>query len=189
MKWYSSVTLCIAVTWTISASPSPFFNLYTDHRAMQVDDILTVVVIEQAKAGTESGTQTKKRNSLGASSGGGSGALGFLPSFGASAGTDVGYDGKGSTEREGSLVAKVSAKVIEVLDNGNLVIDGSKEVEINAEREVIKVSGIVRPQDIESENIVYSYNIADARISYAGKGTANQGQRPGILARVLNFIF
>lgn len=183
------VTVCLIMLSGVSDTFATSFNLYTDHRAMRVDDILTVVVIEQAKAGSESGTKTNKRNSLGASSGGGTGALRFLPSFGASAGTDVGYDGKGSTAREGSLVAKVSAKVIEVLDNGNLVIDGSKEVEINSEKEIIKVSGIVRPQDIESENIVYSYNIADARITYAGKGTANQGQRPGILARVLNFIF
>jgi flagellar L-ring protein precursor FlgH len=76
-----------------------------------------------------------------------------------------------------------------VLDNGNLVIDGSKVVEINEEKEIIKISGIVRPQDIESNNIIYSYNVANAQITYSGKGAASTGQRPGLLARILNWIF
>ena len=113
----------------------------------------------------------------------------FLPSLGASGSSKVDFSGQGATTRQGSLAAEISARVTKVLDNGNLVIDGSKVVEINEEKEIIKVNGIVRPQDIEGNNIIYSYNIADAQITYSGKGTSTTGQRPGIIARFINWIF
>ena len=185
-------TLAISI-FVVSSSyannSGPVTNLYSAHRAMKVDDILTVYVVEEAKAGSESGTKTDKKNNLGAGVERGTGLLSFIPSMGASGSVSTGYDGKGSTAREGSLAAKISARVVQVLDNGNLVIDGSKVVEINQENEIIKVSGIVRPQDIEGNNIIYSCNIADAKITYSGKGVVNTAQRPGLLARLLNFIF
>jgi flagellar L-ring protein precursor FlgH len=168
---------------------APIYNLYNAHRAMRVDDILTVVVTESAKAGSQSGTNTNKQNDMSLQGASGTGLLKFIPPFGASGSSKVSYDGTGATTREGSLDAKISARVVQVLDNGNLVIDGSKVVEINDEKEIIKVSGVVRPQDIESNNIIYSYNIADAQIKYSGKGVATTGQRPGFLARILNWIF
>jgi flagellar L-ring protein FlgH len=165
------------------------YGIYTAHRAMKVDDILTVLIVESAKAGSQSGTSTSKENQVGAQGMGGTGALDFLPEFGVTAGNTLKYDGKGGTSREGSLVARVSARVMRVLDNGNLVIDGSKVVEINNEKEVIKVAGTVRPMDIQSGNTIFSYNIADAQITYSGKGTSTTGQRPGLIARFLNWIF
>lgn len=171
------------------AALAGIYSLYTDHRAMKVDDILTVLIVENAKAGSESGTKTSKKNSAGAKGSGGTGALRFLPEYGVSASSDIGYDGKGGTSRQGSLIATISARVIRVQDNGNLVIEGSKVVRINEEDEIIKISGIVRPQDIESNNVIRSSSIADANITYSGKGVANTGQRPGLLARFLNFIF
>jgi len=168
---------------------APIYNLYNAHRAMRVDDLLTVVIVESAKAGSQSGTNTNKQNSMSVSADKGSGLLKFIPSFGASGSSSASYDGKGGTSREGSLDAKISARVVQVMDNGNLIIDGSKVVEINEEKEIIKVSGVVRPQDIESNNIIYSYNIANAQITYSGKGVASTGQRPGLLARFINWIF
>jgi flagellar L-ring protein FlgH len=164
-------------------------NLYSDHRAMQIDDILTIMIIESAKAGSESGTNTSKENSMGVESAGGSGAFRFLPRFGMNGANKIDYDGKGGTSRKGSLVATISARVIKVLDNGNMVVEGSKVVEINQESEIIKITGVVRPQDVQKNNIVYSSSIADAEITYTGKGAANTGQRPGLLARFLNWIF
>lgn len=164
-------------------------NLFSDHRAMNIDDIVTVLVVESAKAGSESGTTTSKENSMGVQGSGGSGALRMIPGFNLSGGSKVDYDGKGGTSRTGTLNATISARVVRVLDNGNLVIEGSKVVEINDEKEIIKLTGIVRPQDVRKDNIVYSSSIADAQITYAGRGVANTGQRPGFLARFLNWIF
>ncbi len=168
---------------------APMYSLYTDKRAMRVDDILTVYIVESAKAGSNSGTSTDKKNQVGVNGIQGTGLLSFIPAFGASGSVGVGFDGKGSTSREGSLLAKVTARVSKVLDNGNLVIDGNKMVEINNEKEIISVSGIVRAQDIQPDNFVYSYNISDAKITYSGKGAAHEGQRPGLIARFLNWIF
>ena len=181
--------LILFITIACSTFSAPVNNLYSDHRAVRADDILTILIVESAKAGSESGTKTSKENSMGVSADGGSGKLSFLPAFGANGGSKVGYDGKGGTSREGKLIATVSARVIKVLDNGNLVIEGSKVVEINEEKEIIKISGVVRPQDVQTNNVIYSSSIADAQITYTGKGVANTGQRPGILARFINWIF
>ena len=184
----TAVFLIVAVLFENGVTSS-FINLYSDHRAMQIDDILTIMVVESAKAGSESGTNTSKENTMGVESGGGSGAFRLLPRFGLGGGNKVDYDGKGGTSRKGSLVATISARVVKVLGNGNMVIEGSKVVEINEEQEIIKITGVVRPQDVLKNNIVYSSSIADAEITYTGKGVANTGQRPGLLARFLNWIF
>jgi flagellar L-ring protein precursor FlgH len=181
------VLVVAASAWMIYGSN--VYSLYTDHTAMRVDDILTVLIVESAKAGSQTGTNTDKKNSFGVETSRGGGALDFIPGMGASGGFSVGYDGKAGTSREGNLVARVSARVIKVLDNGNLVIEGSKLVEINEEKEIIKISGVVRPQDIEANNIIYSYNVADARISYSGKGTVHDGHRPGLVTKFLNWVF
>ena len=93
---------------------APIYNLYNAHRAMRVDDLLTVVVVESAKAGSQSGTNTNKQNDMSVQADKGSGLLKFLPSFGASGSSKVSYDGTGATTREGSLDAKISAKVVQV---------------------------------------------------------------------------
>jgi flagellar L-ring protein precursor FlgH len=191
MRIMKQVTISITALFSIwySAGAGNVYSLYTDHRAMRKDDLLTVLIVENAKAGSQSSTNTNKKNSFGVDNVRGSGSLGFIPGFGASGSASVGYDGEGGTRREGNLVATVSARVTQVLDNGNLVIQGDKVVAINDEKEIIKISGVVRPQDIESDNTIYSYNISDAQITYSGKGVANTGRRPGIFARLLNLIF
>jgi flagellar L-ring protein precursor FlgH len=183
--WVSSFVLGMVV----GGQAGPIHNLYTDHRAMQVDDIVTVIISEEAKAGSESGTNTSKSNEMGLSVARGSGPLKVIPAMGASGGSNVGFDGRAGTSRQGSLDARISARVENVMDNGNLIISGSKVVEINNEKEIIKISGIVRPQDIQANNIVYSHSIADAQILYSGKGAVEQGHRPGLVARCLNWLF
>ncbi len=182
-------SLLALFSMSYSALCGDVYSLYTDHRAMKTHDILTVLIVENAKAGSQSSTNTNKKNSFGLKNSAGSGPLDIIPGFGAGGSSSVGYDGEGGTSREGNLVATISARVVEVLDNGNLVIDGNKVVEINEEKEIIKISGVVRPEDIEQDNTVYSYNISDAKITYSGKGVANTGRRPGFIARFLNWIF
>lgn len=183
------LTLLITVIIVSGSESANLHSLYSDHRAMSVDDILTIIIDESAKAGSQSNTNTSKENGMDLDGGGGSGLLGFIPKLGATGSSKVNYDGKGGTSRQGSLVATISARVVRVLDNGNLVVEGSKVVEINEEKEIIKLTGMVRPSDIQKNNVVYSSNIADAEITYTGKGVANTGHRPGFFARVINWIF
>ena len=189
MKNIVTLLSCTVLAACFGASGIETPNIYSDQRALRVDDILTIVINENAQAGSESSTNTDKEHDMDVSSGGGSGLLKLLPKFGASGGSKITYDGAGSTSRKGSLEATISARVVKVLDNGNLVIEGSKSVEVNEEKEIIKISGIVRPLDIQRNNIVSSAQIADAQITYSGKGVASTGQRPGILARIFNWIF
>jgi flagellar L-ring protein FlgH len=189
MKKFTKNCLSCLLAGFCVASAADVQNLFSDQRALKVDDILTIRIMESAKAGSESKTSTDKEHSFDVSSGGGTGLLGLLPKFSGSGGTKVGYDGQGGTSREGTLSATISARVTKVLDNGNLVIEGSKVVEINDEKGIIKISGIVRPLDIQQNNVVTSSNIADAQITYSGKGVATTGQRPGLLARIINWIF
>ena len=160
-------------------------NLFSDHRAMRVDDILTIIIVESAKAGSESKTNTSKASEVGFKAG----SLKLLPQQEFGAGNSAKYDGKGATSRSGNLSATVTARVTEVLESGNLVIEGSKVVEINQEKEIIKISGIVRPQDIQKNNIVYSTSIADAEITYSGNGTVNTASRPGFFTKLANWLF
>jgi len=166
-----------------------YHSLYVDRRGKQVGDVITVMVVEASKASNESGTQTQKDHSVSASAERATGLLDFLPSFGFGAGSNANYKGSGETKREGSLKATVTARITEVMDNGNLVLQGSKVVEINSEKEILEISGVIRQEDVGPENTVYSYNIADAKIVYTGNGNVFTGQRPGVIARFFNWLF
>jgi flagellar L-ring protein precursor FlgH len=184
-KKFRNVMMAVAAfctaTWAV-----PMHSLFSDHRAMRVDDILTIIIVESAKAGSESKTNTSKASDVGFSAGSGGG---LIPLQQFSGGNSAKYDGKGATSRTGSFEATVSARVVKVLEGGNLVIEGSKSVAVNQEKEIIKISGVVRPQDIQKNNIVYSSSIADAEITYSGNGAVNTASRPGFFTRLFNWIF
>lgn len=183
----AAVLTAICVSQSFASQPMRLHSLFSDHRAMRVGDILTVIIVEQARAGSESATSTSKGSEFEGRAGS-LGLGGILPnSFGAS--NSAAFDGRGGTSRSGNLSATVTARVVEVLESGNLVIEGSKVVEINQERELIKISGIVRPQDIQKNNILYSSSIADAEIMYSGNGAVNTASRPGFFMRFINWLF
>ena len=96
--------------------------------------------------------------------------------------------GAGNTSRNTTLVARVSARVIRVLDNGNLLIEGRRQVTVNAEDQYLIISGIIRPEDITTENTIASQYIADARIVYTGQGVVNDKMRPGWMTRVVDWV-
>jgi flagellar L-ring protein precursor FlgH len=178
-----------ALLFSTTAWAAPMHSLFSDHRAMRVNDILTIHIIESSKAGSESNTNTDKSNDADIRFGGGSGRLSFIPGFGVRNSNKAKFDGAGKTSRKGTFEATLSARVIEVLDGGNLVIEGSKVVEVNQEKETIKITGIVRPQDIQKNNIVFSSSIADAQITYSGSGVVNTASRAGILTRMFGWMF
>jgi flagellar L-ring protein precursor FlgH len=167
------------------------YSLYTDRKAVQQGDILTILIVENAEANSKSSTKTGKTNNM---------KLKVNPlrtrwgnplgqGIDVAGGFGHDYEGQGATNRAGKLVAKITARIDEVMDNGNLMISGNKVVEINEEKEIINISGIVRPEDIASDNTVYSYNVANAQITYSGKGSASSAQRMGPLARFFNWLF
>jgi len=183
--------LIIIAVLATGVSAARVNSLFSDRVAVRQGDILTVVIVENAEANARSSTNTRKSNSM---------RMGVSPlrtRWGNPLGQGIGvdgrvgheFDGQGSTNRAGRFVATISARVDQVLDNGNLMISGNRVVEINEEKEIINISGIVRPQDIERNNTVLSSNIANAQITYSGTGSASSAQRQGPIARFFNWLF
>lgn len=179
----------IMVLLLVALAQATNYSLFTDKRGRQAGDVVTVLVMESSKASNDSRTETNSKNEIGVGSESGTGLLGWVPRFGLNGGTNVEFDGKGTTARKGDLKATVTARIVEVFENGNLMIEGTKMVTINNEEEVLEVSGLIRADDISPDNTVYSYKLADAVIRYSGNGVVNSAQEPGILTRFFNWLF
>ena len=167
--------------------------LFVDYKARSVGDIVTIKIVEDAKASHDAGTHTGKTSDLSAQITGLWGmenkyaSTDTLNPFGKVAGgLENSFSGTGKTERAGKIKAEITARVMEVLHNGNLMIEGTRMITINSERQFIVLAGIIRPRDISSDNKIDSTRIANARIVYSGTGILDEHQRPGWLSRVLN---
>ncbi|HOI17630.1 MAG TPA: flagellar basal body L-ring protein FlgH [Geobacteraceae bacterium] len=166
-------------------------SLVDDYKARRRGDIVTVLIVEEASASKQANTGTKRETGISAS----------IPNFMGiettaladkldlnalvKANTSSSYDGSGSTSRKDVLKATITARVMDVLPNGYLRIQGQRSVKVNNEEQIIILEGVVRPKDINHENMISSAQVADARITYAGNGIVNDKQQPGWL---FNFV-
>jgi flagellar L-ring protein precursor FlgH len=164
-------------------------SLFSDIKAHKVGDILTVDIYENTQATNKAETKAEKSGSSSTSGGPGTGFLDFIPLFGASMQNKNTFDGKGENLRNRNLRAKMSVTVVAVKDNGDLVIEGTRTVGISTDKETLTLTGIVRQRDISPDNSIESYLIADAEISYRGKGSITNASRPGPVMRFLNWLF
>ncbi|MTI45254.1 flagellar L-ring protein precursor FlgH [Roseibium hamelinense] len=169
---------------------------FEDQRAKQVGDILTVVVTITDEAEIDNKTERSRSDT---SSTGAGGALGnaidtiFLPAGSsasalATVNSDMDFEGEGSVEREETLRTNIAAVVLQVLPNGNMVIEGRQEVRVNFEVRELIVAGIVRPEDITSDNRIASEKIAEARIGYGGRGQITDVQQPRYGSQVMDIL-
>ena len=172
-------------------------SMFYDTKARSVGDIVTVAIFERASASKEAKTSTGRSSSMSADI---SKAFGLErnmatinkaidPTALVSAGFDNDFEGSGRTSRKEDLVATLTSQVVEVYPNGNLRISGAKTVTVNNEKQIVKLTGIVRPKDISAQNVVNSENILDARIAYTGKGVISDKQKPGWLMRILDTVW
>ena len=165
-------------------------SMYADVKAGKVGDLIQVLVSESNAASKNAATNTTKQNAASTSGEATTGALsGLFPGVGGSIDNQNQFSGQASTTRQGTLSTQITVRVVEVLPNGNLVIEGSKTMEINEDYEVVTLSGIIDPSHISSSNTIQSSQVANAKITYKGKGSVSQGHRMGLLARILNWIF
>ena len=172
------ITFALFFCFTInSSSDFEYTSLYSDHKAHRVGDIVTIIIAESSRASKSDATQTSKKSGSNGSLSDLFG-LGKLPlKVGVDAGAD--YSGSGTTTRSGSMDAKISVSVKEILPNGNLVLEGTRNVNVNDDLQMITISGMVRPEDIASDNTVLSIYMANAEIKYKGQGQTTQ--TPGIV--------
>jgi len=167
---------------------------FKDQRARQVGDLLTVTVNITDKANIANETQRSRTNSED------SGITDFigsktitqankiLPGRILTADSTASSDGKGSVNRTEALQTNVAAVVTQVLPNGNLVVEGKQEIRVNYEIRELVVAGIVRPEDIQSDNTIDSTKIAQARIAYGGRGQIMDVQQPRYGQQVMDVL-
>jgi flagellar L-ring protein precursor FlgH len=172
-------------------------SLTEDFKARRKGDIVTILIVETASASKAAKTDTSRATTVNAgipnfmgleSAGILKNNLGDLSKL-INASIDSKYAGAGSTSRQETLNATISAKVIDVLSNGNLLIEGRRNIKVNNEDQIIIVEGTVRPSDIGPDNIVSSSFVADARISYTGKGIISDRQSPGWLMNIVDKVW
>ena len=178
--------------WPASYNGNLYFG---DHRAGAMGDIITVIITETSAADEKATTDTGRTSQINA------GIPNFFgwpgahppqntnPAMLINANTTNTFSGTGETTRTGTLTATISAKVVEVFPNGNLAIQGQREIYVNNEKKEILLQGIVRPRDIASDNSVQSTQVADAKIMLTGIGVIGEKQRPGWFTRLFDGLW
>jgi flagellar L-ring protein precursor FlgH len=173
---------------SLLAGPVVFTDISADLRARNVNDIVTIIVSEQASAVSTGLTKTQRASSANAGITSAAGPLavpGRLADLITVNGNNQ-LNGQGTTSRTTTLTTTISARVIDVLPNGFLVIEGSKTVLVNSENQVVTVRGVVRPYDLSRANTVLSGNVAEMELKINGRGVVDDAvHRPNRLYRIL----
>jgi flagellar L-ring protein precursor FlgH len=191
---------------------APAASLFTDQRARAVNDLVTILIVEESSSSTAGNTKTSKDSSRSAGVGqfptlfdplarkvvkpltnkvlgGYQDPSSFLQdSLNMNISGSGSHSGQGSIDRSDKVSGQIAARVVRVMDNGNLMLEGRRAVVVNDETQVITISGTVRQQDITSTNTVFSSQIADAEVQMEGKGIIADAQRPGIIYRLLDWL-
>ena len=184
-----------------SAAESP--DLYADNRARRVGDIILVKVVENAKSKSKADTTADREttNTLGVAAAFNRKTMGLFPGAGGTLSGKVGVDpilstkstsglsATGETKRENYVTATVGARVLNVLPGGVLQLQGAREIRVNEETQYMVVSGLVRAQDVASDNSVESTQLADSKVEYYGKGVLADKQKQGWLTRLLDNVW
>jgi flagellar L-ring protein FlgH len=163
-------------------------SLFSDQKANRVGDAITIVIVEASQASNNAETTTGRTSDMSIDA---SGTINSkaLPGVAGTIGTKNNFSGSGTTKTTGMIQTKLSATIDSVYENGNLRIKGSRRIVINGEEQTITIRGIVRTSDISATNTVYSTNISEAEIIFAGDGAINSSQKPGLFAKIFNWLF
>ena len=177
---------------SLFSDSAPNLFLFRDLKARNIGDILTIQISESSTASNSANTNTKKEGSVGVSGPSvfgleaGGGTLNFASLLAGN--SALSFAGQGSTSRTGQLQAFVSARVVQALPNGDLAIEGIKEVTINRERQILRIRGLVRSRDVTPGNVILSTAIADMEVVFDGKGIVSDANKPGFLYRLFTWI-
>jgi flagellar L-ring protein precursor FlgH len=201
MKWtniISAVLLTVGGTWMvpdIAGSDSLYpaegaGSIYTEKRARRVGDVITIFIqeVNEATQAASSRNQKDANISLGAGIGFWGGSPN-IPVQQAGAGARTYNRGQGTSSRSAKVIGQMTAKITAILPSGNYVVEGTRYVEVNDDKQLMEVTGEIRPDDISSENTVISSRVANARIKITGTGPASETAKPGFLTRILSWLW
>jgi flagellar L-ring protein FlgH len=171
---------------SLYSDAAPNLFLFRDVKAHNVNDIITIVIVENSTASNTANTTTQKKGDVAAA------VPGFLgiktPSNPLTLNSALDFSGQGTTTRTGQLSASLSARVVQVLPNGDLVIEGTKQVTVNKEKQLLTVRGTVRQYDIAPGNVVQSTAIANMEVNFDGKGILSDANKPALLFKIFKYI-
>ena len=176
--------------------------LFSDHKAMHVNDIVTVVISETAKS---SNTGTKQLSNVDSSKMGGAlfsntgaansgvqaqmGGLNGYTNIGLQTDSTRNFKGSGTAVKDASFTTTVSARVVKVLKNGNYFISGSREILIDDQKQIVQISGVIRPYDIDQNNRINSSQMSDAKILYKTEGDVERATKQGWGTRIIQSVW
>jgi len=173
-------------------------NLFSDKKAMKVNDIVTVLITEQIKSSSVGKMQTSETtatpmggiNMMSRGINHVTGLAGIKPGLADLNDVNImrNYQGQGANTREDKFTTTVTARIIKVLKNGNYFIEGSREVFLNGEKNIIRLAGVIRPSDIDSTNTIDSKYIADAKIEYKTEGEIERNTNKNWLAKFIDAV-
>ncbi|GHS86854.1 flagellar L-ring protein [Campylobacterota bacterium] len=174
--------------------------LFSDRKAMKINDILTVLIVERAQSNSSGNRQLNKTQQselgpaavtyAGTSKNGGTLARDINNGigFGVTMNSNSQFSGGGSTTRTENFTTTISARIVKVMQNGNYFIEGRREILIDDEKQIIQLSGVVRPDDVMQNNTISSSYIADAKISYRTEGDIKRNTKQGWGAKFIEAI-
>ncbi len=160
-------------------------SLVTNLKAHRIGDLITIIITEKSSA--DASSKTKADNKSESKGGPGLGFLDFIKPWDMS--VENKYKGDGNTQRSGNLRAEITARITEVLHNGDFRLEGTRMVNVNGEKTLIEITGVCRSKDIAPDNTIMSTYISDAMIAYNGSGIINDASEPGVVTKVLNWLF
>jgi len=174
--------------------------MFLDYKGRSLGDIIIVKIVESSSATNSNSTKTSKKSNYGS---GIKNLLGLPLNLGmknflnkgnsfdptVSAQTGNSFAGSGAKKKSDSVSATIAARIVDILPSGNLVIEGNREILVDQEKQTISVKGIIRQKDIDANNTVLSTAIADAQITYTGKGILSDANRKGWLSSVIDWIW
>ncbi|EDP6840455.1 flagellar basal body L-ring protein FlgH [Campylobacter upsaliensis] len=176
----------------VESAPGSLFGkgdnpLFSDKKAMNVNDLVTVIIQESTTQSTQANKTTSRTNNANLGGGalvGSTGAVNQVlnkvnsySNIGFQTNSTNNYTGTGTQSRNESFNTTISTRVIKILSNGNYFIEGSRELLINGEKQIIQLSGVIRPYDIGQDNTIDSKYIADAKILYKTEGEVDRSTR------------
>lgn len=185
----SAAALCAGIALGHAALAESLFSensyraLGADHKASNIGDVITIQVIENSSASSSADTSDGRKSSTDAQF-----SMTRRPTTALSFNTHGDFDGGGTTQRSGRLLAQMTASVVGITPAGDLLIRGEQQLTVNDEKQKIQVKGRVRPDDVSSSNVVLSTRISDAEIIYLGDGEIAGRQKPAWWTRFLHWI-
>jgi flagellar L-ring protein precursor FlgH len=175
--------------------------LFSDHKAMHVNDVVTVVISETASSSSVGKKALSEADATGLNGGvftstGGNPLLkkavtdiNGVANIGFTGGSTSSYTGSGSATKNAKFTTTVSARIVKVISNGNYFITGRREIMVDEQKQIMQLSGVIRPYDIDQYNQINSSKISDAKILYANEGDVDQSTQQGWGSKLVKAVW